>query len=302
MIPPSIQCDRMFLQYGSDAKYVESVERNLFEGDVAYLGLADRSLRGVVVRSDDVLAWKTSYSVTDGSRASVPYRDFFVLRGKLGHVYDVMMAGRSQNRTLLMLPFSLFPSLPVEVASALPPQGLSVRIHLVAFYFAKRVQSAPDSVRIRYDVAFLLEWAHSVAAALTLDGEAHALVWRCSLECIELLERFVSLDDFFVEAGNCFVVSVSFRSLTGTLRRVHEFSSAELTSRQDYPSGVTVAWAVVNPGGRRGGRNGRNFLDVIGHRRDVTGNTERMTTRSNEKRDDGYQTANRRNYRPHEEH
>ena len=57
----------------------------------------------------------------------------------------------------------------------------------------------------------------------------------------------MSLDDFFVEAVNRFVVSVSFRSLTGTLRRVHEFSSAELTSRQDYPSGFTVAWAVVNP-------------------------------------------------------
>ena len=118
-----------------------------------------------------------------------------------------------------MLPFSRFPSLPVEVASALPPQGLSVRVPSVAFYFASCVQSAPESVRIRYDVAFLLEWAHSVAAALTLEFEAHARVWRCPLECIEFLERFVSLDDFFVEAVNQFVVSVSFRSLTGTLRR-----------------------------------------------------------------------------------
>ena len=40
VIPPSIRCDRMFLLYGSgsDAKYVESVERYLFEGDVAYPG------------------------------------------------------------------------------------------------------------------------------------------------------------------------------------------------------------------------------------------------------------------------
>ena len=146
-----------------------------------------------------------------------------------------------------MLSFSRFPSLPVEVASALPPLGLSVRIPPVAFYFANCVQSAPESVRIRYDVAFLLEWAHSVAATLTLEVEAPALVWRCSLECIEFLERFVSLDDFCVEAVNGFVVPVSFRSLTGTLRRVHEFSSADLISLQDYPSGVTVSWAVVNP-------------------------------------------------------
>ena len=199
-----------------------------------------------MVRSGDVRAWKTSYSVTNCSRAAVPYRDFFVLRGKLAHAYNVMMAGRPQNRTHLMLPFSRFPSLPVEVASALQPQGLSFRIPLVAFYFSNCVQSAPESVRIRYDVAFLLEWAHSVAAALTLQVEAHSRVCRCSLECIEFLERFVSLDEFFVEAVKRFVVPVSFRSLTGTLRRVHEFSSAELTSRHDYPSGVTVAWAVVN--------------------------------------------------------
>ena len=59
MIPPSIRCDRMFLSYGSDAKYVKSVQRYLFEGGVAYPGLADRSLRDVVVLSD-VRAWKTS--------------------------------------------------------------------------------------------------------------------------------------------------------------------------------------------------------------------------------------------------
>ena len=159
-----------------------------------------------------------------------------------------MMAGRPQNRTLLMLPFSRFPSLPVEIVNALPPQGLSVRIPSVAFYFADCVQSAPRSVRIRYDVAFHLEWAHNVAAALTLETEAHPRMWRCLFECIEFLESFVSRDNFFVEAVNRSVAPVSFRSLTEQLRRVHEFSPAELTSHQDYPSAVTVAWAVVNPG------------------------------------------------------
>ena len=56
MIPPSILCDRMFLQNGSGAKYVASVARRLFEGEVAYPGLPDRSLRDVVVRSGDVRA------------------------------------------------------------------------------------------------------------------------------------------------------------------------------------------------------------------------------------------------------
>ena len=158
-----------------------------------------------------------------------------------------MMAGRPQNRTVLMPPCSRFPPLPVEVVGALPPQGLSFHLPRVAFYFANCVQSAPGSLRIRYEVAFLLEWAHSVAAALTLEIETNARFWKCSAECIDFLERFSSLDDFFLEAVNRFVVSVSFRSLVGRLRRVHEFTAAELTTRQDYPSGVTVAWAVMDP-------------------------------------------------------
>ena len=93
VIPPAIRCERMFLLYGSDAKYVNSMEQYLFGGHVGYPGLADRSLRDVVIRSGDVPAWKKSYSVTNGSRVCVPYRDFSVLRGKVSHAYDVMMAG-----------------------------------------------------------------------------------------------------------------------------------------------------------------------------------------------------------------
>ena len=37
-IPPSIRCNRMFTLYGSDAKYVESVDRYLFEGALRIRG------------------------------------------------------------------------------------------------------------------------------------------------------------------------------------------------------------------------------------------------------------------------
>ena len=210
-VPSSIRCDRLFLIAAAEAKYVAFVESYLFEGDVAYPGLGDRSLRDVVFRSGCVRPWKTSYSLMNGSHVCISYRDFLTLRGKLAHAYDVMMAGRLQNRTLLMLPFSRFPPLPDEVVGALPPQGLSVHLPRVALYFANCVQSARESVRLSYEVAFLLEWAHIIAAALKLETETNARVWKCSAECIDFLERFSSLDDFFVEAVNRFVVSVSFR-------------------------------------------------------------------------------------------
>ena len=158
MFPLSIRCDRLFLLAATVAKHVESVERYLFEGDVAYPGLGYRSPHDVVFRSGYVRPWKTSYSLMNGSHVCISYRDFFKLRGKLAHPYEVMMAGRHQTRTLLMLPFSRFPPLPVKVLGALPPQGLSIHLPRVAFYFANCVQSAPESVFIRYEVAFLLEW------------------------------------------------------------------------------------------------------------------------------------------------
>ena len=196
MVPSCIRCGRPFLIDAADAKYVESVERYLFEGYVAYPGLGDRSLRDVVFRSCCVRPWKTSYSSMNRSHVCISYRDFFTFRGKLAHAYEVVMAGRLQNRTLLMLSFSRFPPPPVEVVGALPPQGLSVHLPRVAFYSANCVQSAPESFRIHYEVAFLLEWAHGVAAALKLGIETNARVWKCSVECIDFWNVFRRLMTF----------------------------------------------------------------------------------------------------------
>ena len=168
MVPSSIRCDRLFLIAAANSKYVEYLERYLFEGDVGYPRLGYRSLRDVVFRSGCVRPWKTSYSLMNGSQMCISYRDFYTFCGKFAHAYDVMMAERLQNRKLLMLPFSSFQPLPVEIVRALPPQSLPVQPPRVAFYFENCVQSAPESVRIRYGVAFLLEWAHRVAAALKL--------------------------------------------------------------------------------------------------------------------------------------
>ena len=94
MVPSSIRPDRLFLIAAACDKYVESVERYLFEGDVAYPGLGHRILRGVVFRSGCVRPRKTSYLLMNGPHVCVSYRDFYMLRGKLAHAYDLMTGGR----------------------------------------------------------------------------------------------------------------------------------------------------------------------------------------------------------------
>ena len=98
---------------------------------------------------------------------------------------------------------------------------------------------------MRYDAAFMIEWAHSVATALKLEIENHCRVWTCSDECIAFLAGFESLDDFYVDFVGRFVSCVSFRSIVGQLRRVRLLLSTSFVSRLDYTSGATVTWAVV---------------------------------------------------------
>ena len=56
---------------------------------------------------------------------------------------------QAANRTSLMIPWSRFPLMPVEVLSAMPPQGLSVRLPRIAYYFSLRVRDESNDVRMR---------------------------------------------------------------------------------------------------------------------------------------------------------
>ena len=157
----------MFLVEASDAKYVELVERYLFDPTRPYPGFRDRTLRDVLVRTEAIRRWKTSYSLMCGTCVCISFRDYSVLRGPLTREHGVNMGTRDANCTSLMIPWSLFPLMPVEVLSAMSPQGLSVRFPHVAYYFSLRVREWSDGVGMRYDAAFMIEWAHSVATALS---------------------------------------------------------------------------------------------------------------------------------------
>ena len=103
-IPSSLRCDSLFLVEASDAKYVELVERYLFDSTRPYPGLADRTLRDVLVRTEAIRRWKTSYSLMSGTRVAISFRDYSVLRGRLTCEYEVNMGTRATNRTRLTIP------------------------------------------------------------------------------------------------------------------------------------------------------------------------------------------------------
>ena len=218
----------------------------LFDPKRPYPGFGDRTFRDVLVHTEAISRWKTSYSLMCGTGVAIAFRDYSVLLGPLTREYEVNMGTRAADRTSLMIPWYRFPLIPVEILSAMPPQGLSVRLPRVAYCFSRLVRDESDEVRICYDAAFMIEWAHSVATALKLEIENNRCVWKCSDECIVFLARFESLGDFYVDSVARFVSCVSFRSLVGQLRRVRLLPLSSLVSRLDYPSGATVRWAVVN--------------------------------------------------------
>ena len=63
-IPLTLCCDRLLIVEASDAKYVELVERYLFDPTRPYQGFIDRTLRDVLVRTEAISRWKTSYSLS----------------------------------------------------------------------------------------------------------------------------------------------------------------------------------------------------------------------------------------------
>ena len=132
-IPSSLRCDRLYIVEASDAKYAELVERYIFDPTSPYPGFGDRTLRDVLVRTEAIRRWKTSYSLMCGTSVAISFRDYSVLRGPLTRKYEVNMGTQAANRTSLMIPSSRFLLMPVEVLSAMLPQGLSVCLPRVAY-------------------------------------------------------------------------------------------------------------------------------------------------------------------------
>ena len=117
---------------------------------------------------------------------------------------------------------------------------------VVACYFSLCVRDESKDVRICFDAAFMIAWAHSIATALTTEIENHRRVSTCSGECIACLARFKSLDDCYVYCVRIFLSIISFRSLLCQLRRIRLLLSSSLFSRLDYLSGATVTWSVLS--------------------------------------------------------
>ena len=55
----------------------------------------------------------------------------------------------------------------VEILSAMPPQGLSVCLPRVAYYFWLRVRDESDDVRMRYDDAFMIAFGRYLRVSVS---------------------------------------------------------------------------------------------------------------------------------------
>ena len=156
----------------------------------------------------------------------------------------------------------------------IPPRGLAVQSPRVAYYFGATVDSRCKSGKKRHATAYVLEWAHAVAAALTLEHVLYSLVWVCVERCVQFMRKFASFNDFVVDAVGHAVAQVSFRRLVSFFDKARSLSPPYLENRVDYPSALSVSWGVVRPGISefvmpvcrltvRGGPSGRSPLDLV---------------------------------------
>ena len=190
------------------------------------------------------------------------------------HETGVRMSGRFEDRTRLVVPFDKFPEVPMCLVGIIPPRCLAVQSPRVAYYFGATVDSRCKSVKMRNATAYVLEWAHAVAAALTLEHVVYSRVRMCEERCAGFLRKFAAFDDFVVDAVGHAVAKVSFRRLVSLLDETRCLSSPNLENRVDYPSALSVSWGVFRPGSSgfvmpgsrstvRGGPSGRSPFDLV---------------------------------------
>ena len=273
-VPKEFDCYRAFLADPADAIYVEKMNAYLFRGEGRHPMMTDDRVRNIVVRETDPRQWKTAFALLVGTGRLVSFQDYTYFREPGAHETDVRMSGRFEDRTRLVVPFDELPEVPMCLAGIIPPRGLAVKSPRVAYYFVATVDTRRKSVKKRYATAYVLEWAHAVAAALTLEHVMYNRVWVCEERCVEILRKFMSFKDFVVDAVGHAVAQVSFRRLESFPDEARGLSQPYLDSRVDYPSALSVSWGVVRPGSSesvvpvsrstvRGGTSGRSPLDLV---------------------------------------
>lgn len=151
------------------------------------------------------------------------------------------LSGRFEDRTPLMIPFYELPEVPVCVAGIISPRVLAIKSPRVAYYFGATVDARSGSVKRRYATSYVLEWAHAVAVALTLENAIYNRIWVCEERCVKFLRKFVYFEDFVVEVVGHEVAQVSFRRVVSLLEKSRSFSNPFLQNRVDFLSVLSVS-------------------------------------------------------------
>ena len=166
-VPDELACDRAVLGDPADAAYVEKMNDFLLRVVGRHPLMTDERSRNIVVRETDPRHSKTSFALLAGTGRLVSFQDYTYFREPGAHETDVRLSGRFEDRNRLLITFDEFPEVSKCVASIIPPRGLAVRCPRVAYYFVAVVQTQDDSVKKRYAISYVLEWAQAVAAYLT---------------------------------------------------------------------------------------------------------------------------------------
>ena len=247
-VPKEIECDCAFLVEAADAIYVERMNEYLFQGVGRHPMLTDDRVRNFVVHETDPRRWKTAFALLVGTGRLVSFQDYTYFREVGAHGTDVRMSGLYEDCTKLLVSYDEFPEVPLCVAGIIPPRGLAFKSPWVAHYFGASREAQDGAAKKWYATAYVLEWAHAIAASPTMEHAVHNRVWVCEERCIALLRKFVSFEYLVVEVVGQEVAVVSFRKLVALLEKARELPPAFLESRVDYRSVTTVTWGVVRPG------------------------------------------------------
>ena len=245
-IPADVRYDRTFLEEARDGLLVKAMHTWLFKRSERLPMPGCDTMRNAVVDERGQRVGKTSLSMFVGAGRVISFPDYACFRGMDAHETDIRFCGNFEGPTTVVVPFYDFPVVPPVVAGVVPPSNIAVRLPRVAHYFGQTEKSQEPAVRKRYERAYVIEWAHAIAASLGLDLRIVRRVWICDSACIEFLRKIIGFPSFFVNYVSHAVTRVSFKSLVGEPSKTRALSSEYVSYRMDYATRQRSSYATMS--------------------------------------------------------
>ena len=216
-VPPSIKCDRTFIERPGDAVYIERMWIYLFnESEELPPICTDARLYEVVVTADKaaIQRHQLMWAIFLTRHKVVTFEDFFVSRRSMTDLSKATVSD-SETDPLLCIPWALFPDAPKWIAESVDLRSAHMIPIRALIFFAHTARMGGPKVYKRWSKSLQIELAiHTAVAHYTAWARPvidQSRIWYPTEDHVKWLKGFVNLPPipvFYESLGKYVIVKI----------------------------------------------------------------------------------------------